>query len=126
MKIKKSILLIEDEDAIILPLKIKLEKEGFKLNIAKDGEVGLAMLKSEKPDLVLLDIILPKMNGFEILERIKKEDEAIGTPIIIISNLAREGEINRGLSLGAKDFIVKTNLSLDNLVGKIRKFLGDQ
>ena len=123
MKIKKKILLIEDEEGITLPLKIKLEKEGFKLIIAGDGEAGLAALRSEKPDLVLLDIILPKMSGFEILEQIKKENGAIKTPIVIISNLARECEIERGLSLGARDFIVKANLSLDNLVEKISKFL---
>ena len=123
MKIKKKILLIEDEEGIILPLKIKLEKRGFELIIARDGEAGLAALRSEKPDLVLLDIILPKMNGFEILEQIKKEDGAAKIPIVVISNLAREGEIERGLGLGARDFIVKANLSLDNLVDKISKFL---
>ena len=122
---KKKILLIEDEEGIILPLKLALERAGFELVISKDGETGLAMLKSENPDLVLLDIVLPKINGFEILERIKKEDGAVKMPIIIISNLAREGEIGRGLSLGAKDFIVKTNLSLGDLVGKVTRFLRD-
>lgn len=123
MKIKKKILLIEDEEGIILPLKIRLEKEGFELAVARDGEAGLAALKTEKPDLILLDIILPKMNGFEMLERIKKEDLAEKIPIVIISNLAREGEIEKGLSLGVRDFIVKANLSLDKLAEKISKFL---
>ena len=120
---KKKILLIEDEEFIIRPLEIILKKEDFDLVIAKDGEDGLLKIKNEKPDLVLLDIILPKMNGFEVLEKFKKERDLKDIPVIILSNLAREGEVERGLSLGAKDYFVKTNFSLFNLIRKIKNYL---
>ena len=120
---KKKILLIEDEEFIIRPLEIILKKEDFDLVIAKDGEDGLLKIKNEKPDLVLLDIVLPKMNGFEVLEKFKKERDLKDIPVIILSNLAREGEVERGLSLGAKDYFVKTNFSLFNLIRKIKNYL---
>ena len=120
---KKKILLIEDEEFIIRPLEIILKKEDFDLVIAKDGEDGLLKIKNEKPDLVLLDIVLPKMNGFEVLEKFKKERDLKDIPVIILSNLAREGEVERGLSLGAKDYFVKTNFSLFDLIRKIKNYL---
>lgn len=119
----KRILLIEDDEFIVKPLKIALKKEGFSLSIAGNGESALEKLQSEQPDLILLDIILPKINGFEVLKKIRSDPKIKDTPVIILSNLAREGEVKTGLDEGANDYIIKTNLSLRNLVKKIKDYL---
>ncbi|MBI4992260.1 MAG: response regulator [Candidatus Harrisonbacteria bacterium] len=121
---KKYILIIEDDLAIIKPLEIILSKRGFLLKIARDGEGAIQILEEKDfPDLILLDIILPKMNGFEVLENIKKNPKTKKIPVIILSNLARDGEIERGLAAGAADYFVKTNFSIYDLVEKIKNYL---
>lgn len=119
----KRVLVIEDEDFLIRPLKFSLEKEGVEFLSAKDGEEGLLMVKSELPDLILLDLVLPKKNGFDVLAGIKNNPATKNIPVLIVSNLAGSGEVERGLAGGADDYFVKANLSISSLIAKIRTIL---
>jgi len=119
---KKHILVIEDDEVVVKPLQLALREEGFQVEIAKNGEEGITMFYKAMPNLVLLDLVLPKTNGFEVLEKIRLDAALHEIPIVILSNLAREGEIKRGLAGGATRYIVKTNFSLDNLIGIIKNY----
>jgi DNA-binding response OmpR family regulator len=117
---KKKILVVEDDEAVLKPLALALRAEGFDVKIAEDGEKGIAAFYESLPDLILLDLILPKINGFEVLKKIRIDAALHKIPIIILSNLAREGEIKKGLAEGAEEYIVKTNFSLQHLLEKVR------
>ncbi len=120
---KKRILVIEDDKFIASLLVGVLEKEGFEVDLALDGEDGLRKLEAELPDIILLDLILPGINGFEVLEKLKKGDATRKIPVIIISNLGSEEEIQRGLNLGAAAYLVKANILPEDLIKKIKEFL---
>lgn len=119
----KTILLVEDEPLLAGLLKQRLEKENFKILPASDGEVALKMLKETKPDLILLDIILPKISGFELMERLKGDPEFGRAPIVIISNLGQESDVEKGRMLGAIGYFVKAKMSIEDLVKRIKTFL---
>lgn len=118
-----NILLVEDEQFLANLLKIRLEKEGFIIHHAADGQEALNLIKELKLDLILLDVILPKLSGFEILEAIRADSRLQDVPVIIISNLGQENDISRGQSLGAVDYIVKATVSIDELIGQVKKNL---
>ena len=123
---KKIILLIEDEPFLSSLLKNRLQREKFEMLMAKDGEEAIKILKSSEPNLVLLDIILPKKSGFEILEDLKSDPELIDKreiPIIIISNLSQPEDIQKSKDLGAIEYFVKAKTSIDDLVSKIKTFV---
>jgi len=122
-KIKK-ILLIEDEDVIIDLLQRKLEKEGYEIEVAHDGQEGLDKMKKIKPDLVLLDIIMPKLGGLEVMEKKKKDPELRNIPVIIISNSGQPVELERAKKLGAKDWLIKTEFDPQEVVEKVKKEIG--
>ena len=117
---RRRVLVIEDDDSITLGLKINLEGEGYEVFTASDGEAGLADARRLDPDLVILDVMLPKLNGFEVLQTLRREDYAM--PIIILS--ARTGEIDKvtGLELGAEDYVAKP-FSLAELLARVRAAL---
>lgn len=92
---------------------------------ALDGEIGLKMAKEEKPDLILLDLILPKMNGFEVLKNLKDQEETKGIPVIVITNLEGMNDIGKVLSLGAMTYLVKTEYEIEEILQKIKKALGE-
>lgn len=121
---QKTILLIEDEPLLANLLRQRLLKEGFNILSALDGEAALQVLKTVKPDLILLDIILPKVSGFELLEILKKDPAVNRAPTFIISNLGQESDILRGKSLGALDYFIKAKMSIEDLVKKVKAFLG--
>lgn len=123
MHVKKKVLLIEDEESLIKPLRFSLEKAGADLMVAKDGDEGLSMLAQSHPDLILLDLVLPKKSGFDVLSEIKKNAATKNIPVVIVSNLARSKDISRGLAGGAADYIVKANFSIALLMERIRPFL---
>lgn len=118
---RKKVLIVEDEFPLVNIIKIKLEGEGFEVLSALDGKEGLRQAQ-RKPDLVLLDIVMPGMDGFEVLKRLKEDSETKDIPVVILSNSGREEEIEKGRISGACDYLVKTQLSLDELVDKIRKW----
>ena len=119
------VLLVEDDPFLSSLLKNRLQKEGLEVNLAKDGEEALNSLKSAKPDLILLDLILPKKSGFEVMEEIRNDPQMQSqeVPIIIISNLGQPEDISRGQALGAIEYFVKAKTSIDELVEKIKGFL---
>ena len=119
------VLLVEDDPFLSSLLKNRLQKEGLEVNLAKDGEEALNSLKSAKPDLILLDLILPKKSGFEVMEEIRNDPQMQSqeVPIIIISNLGQPEDVSRGQELGAIEYFVKAKTSIDELVEKIKSFL---
>lgn len=116
----KTILFIEDERALHTMLGDVLAKEGYKMISAFDGQVGLESAKKEKPDLILLDLILPKMHGFDVLENLKKDEATKNIPVIVFTNLEGLGEIERAISLGAASYLVKSEYTVDDLLEKIK------
>ena len=120
----KRILIIEDEKIILDLLQKKLTKEGYEVLIAKDGKEGLKIIKKEKPNLVLLDIIMPKMGGFEVMEEINKDKELKKIPVIVVSNSGQPVEIDRIRKLGAKDWLIKTEFDPQEVLDKVIKQIG--
>lgn len=116
------ILIIEDEPVHLNVMKAKLEYEGYDVLVAVDGEAGYQMVKEEKPDLVLLDIILPKLDGFGVLEKLKKDK--INIPIIIVSNSGQPVEVDKAMRMGAKDYLVKAEFNPADVLEKVAKVLG--
>lgn len=123
MNQRPKILLVEDEPFLSSLLRLKLEKADFEVISAKDGEEALNILGQTKPDLMLLDLILPKKNGFEVLETIRQDPQLEKLPVIIISNLGQEVDISRGKSLGVIEYFVKARLSIDDLVKKVKELV---
>ena len=120
----KTILFVEDEAASQKSLGFALKKEGYTVISALDGESGLRLAKSEKPDLILLDLILPKMDGFEVLEHLRNDDATRDVPILILTNLERMDDVERALELGAKTYLTKSSYTLAEVVDKVKKALG--
>ncbi|MBI2278923.1 MAG: response regulator [Candidatus Brennerbacteria bacterium] len=122
----KKILLVEDEPLLGNLLKQRLEKEGLEIVLARDGEEALARLREIKTDLILLDIILPKISGFELLETLQADPQFEKAPVIIISNLGQESDVARGEALGAIEYFVKAKVSIEELVEHIKTFLSEK
>lgn len=121
----KKILFIEDEQALQKTLGDILRGEGYEVVSALDGETGLAMSKTEKPDLILLDLILPKLHGFNVLKQIKEDPETRDISLIVLTNLEGLGDVEKALELGATTYLVKANYSLEEVLEKVRKALGE-
>ena len=117
---KNKILIIEDDRFLIKIYQTKLKKAGFEIELALNGEEGLEKVKTFKPNLILLDLILPKMNGFEVLEKIKTDEAIKNIPVIILSNLGQKSDVKQGMELGAVDHLVKSDHSIDEVVKKVR------
>ncbi len=120
----KKILLIEDEELLIGLLKKKLDCEGYDVSVARDGEEGLKLMKEYRPDLILLDIVMPKMSGFEVMAEMKKDKELQKIPIIIVSNSGQPVELSEAQKLGARDWLIKTEFDPQELIDKIIKQIG--
>lgn len=125
MKIIK-IILIEDDEILAKVLHTELEEAGFKVLQAFDGEAGLELVRSKKPDLVLLDLVLPKKPGFEVLEELKKSPDTKNIPVIILSLLGEDEDIKKGLRLGADDYLVKSNHAITEIIEKIKNFFAKE
>ncbi len=119
----KTILFIEDESAAQKSLSSVLGSKGFKVVSALDGESGLRLAQEQKPDLILLDLILPKMDGFEVLGRLKKGEDTRDIPVIILTNLERMEDVEKALGLGAKVYLTKANYTLEEIVEKVDRAL---
>jgi DNA-binding response OmpR family regulator len=117
------ILFIEDEPTLQKTLGDALTKEGYQIKTAFDGEEGLLVAKEYKPDLILLDLILPKMDGFAVLQELKKDEETKAVPVIVLTNLEGTADVEKVLELGATTYLVKTNYDLKEVVEKIKKTL---
>ena len=117
----KTILFIEDESALQKTFGDILGKEGYDMISALDGEIGLKLAKSKKPDLILLDLVLPKVHGFEVLKELKSDPGTKDIPIIVLTNLETIEDVNKAIELGAKTYLVKTQYNLEEVVEKVKK-----
>jgi len=119
------VLVVEDDQFLRDLLDSKLKREGFEVILAIDGVEGLDKISSDKPDIILLDIILPGVSGFDILKKVRQEMvmEIATTPIILLSNLGQESDIEKGRALGADDYLIKSNFTIDEIIMKIKKLL---
>ena len=118
-----NILIVEDDKFLRELIAQKLSKEGFNISEAVDGEEGIKKIKEEKPQLVLLDLILPGIDGFEVLSRMKEDPIVSSTPVIILSNLGQKEDGEKGLKLGAVDYLIKAHFTPGEIIEKIRGIL---
>lgn len=114
----KRILITEDEKPMGRALQIKFEKNGFSVTSANDGEEALAFLEKETFDVILLDLIMPKINGFKVLETLK--DQGIKTPVCVMTNLSQEEDKEKAMKLGARDFFVKSDIAAAEIVERVK------
>jgi DNA-binding response OmpR family regulator len=117
------ILIVEDDRFLRELIARKLKNEGYEVLEAIDGEEGLKKIKEEKPDLILLDLILPGIDGFEVLTKAKEDSDTAQIPVIILSNLGQREEIERGLKLGAIDYLIKAHFTPGEIIEKIKNIL---
>ncbi len=116
----KKVLFIEDEEALQRTLGDSLERIGYEITKATDGEEGLRAARQTLPDLILLDLILPKKSGFEVLDELKKDPSTKQIPVMVLTNLEGSADIERALAAGATTYLVKANYNLDDILAKIQ------
>ena len=117
------ILVVEDEEILLTGLKEELESGGYTVQGASDGVEGIEQAKSFKPELILLDLLMPKMDGMEMLQKLKADSSTRDVPVVILTNLSDYEKISEALSLGAMDYLVKANYKLEDLLEKVRTVL---
>lgn len=120
----KKILLVEDEQLVINLLEKKLTQEGYEISVAKDGIEGLEKMKETQPDLVLLDIVMPRMGGIEVMEEMDKDEDLKKIPVIIISNSGQPVELDKAKRLGVKDWLIKTEFNPQEVLEKVVTQIG--
>lgn len=119
----KQVLLVEDDPFLIDIYKKKLKDAGFRVEVAEKGSEALPLLRKKRPHLLILDIVLPEINGWEILRKIKKDSTLGGFKIVILSNLGQKEEVNKGLKLGATKYLIKAHYTPSEVVKEVKKIL---
>lgn len=117
---KPTIVLVEDDSFLAGMYVAKLELEDYSVKLATDGESGLQLIRKEKPDIVLLDVVLPGIDGFDVLKAVKKDPATKDIPILLLTNLGQRGDVQRGLSLGAVDYLIKAHFMPSEVIDKIK------
>ena len=120
---KKKVFIVEDDEFLRSLNAKKLGDEGYEVAVAADGQVALDNIPKEKPDLIFLDLLLPVVNGFDVLAKIKADPATKDIPVVVFSNLGQKEDIEKARGLGAVDFLVKANFTLDDVVAKIKEIL---
>jgi len=123
MNDKKHILIVEDEEFIASLYKMNLEQKGVEVTTVYNGQQAIDTLKTITPDLMLLDLLMPEVDGFEVLERLKKNKQKISFPIIILTNLSQQIDKKKCEKMGAEDYIVKSELGTEELWSKLSPYL---
>jgi DNA-binding response OmpR family regulator len=118
---EKNILIIEDDSFLRDLISKKLSSAGFSVSEANDGESGLKKVKEEKPDLILLDLLLPSTDGFEVLSKVKADTDTSSIPIIVLSNLGQKEDVDRAMGLGANDYLIKAQFTPEEIIIKVRE-----
>ena len=121
----KKILLIEDDPFLSSLLKNRFTKEGYEIQLAQTGDLGIMAAKQGGFDLILLDLILPGKSGFEVMEQINMDPLIQKVPILIISNLGQDSDVEKGRELGAVGYLIKAKTSIDTLISKAKEFIGE-
>lgn len=116
------VLVAEDDKFLMKLYEAKLTEENYDFVMALDGVEALEKVKTEKPDMVLLDIMMPRKNGFDVLAEMKADPELKDIPVVILSNLGQDGDLKKGLEMGAVDYIVKSNISIEDVISKVQKY----
>lgn len=119
------ILLVEDDEVLSGMYKMKFQQEGYNISVADNGEKGLEKIRQEKPDLVLLDLILPQKDGYQVLDEIKQDDDIKHIKVFILSNLGQNAEIKQGKEKGADDYFIKANLTPAQLVEQVKEKINE-
>lgn len=123
---RTALLLIAEDDQFYANLyKTKLEKEGFSVVISTNGSETMKLIEENKPNLIILDIVMPELDGFEVLKQLKEKPDFKNVPVIVLSNLGQQEDIDRALSLGAFRYIVKSNVSIHDMVESVEEALRD-
>ncbi|MFA6042749.1 MAG: response regulator [Patescibacteria group bacterium] len=122
-KVKPLILLVEDDTFLAGMYVTKLELEGFRVNLATDGEQALQLVKRELPRIMLLDIVLPKKSGFEVLAAVKADPATKDVPVILLTNLGQKEDVQKGLKLGALDYLIKAHFMPSEVVTKVKRLV---
>lgn len=117
------ILLVEDDEFLANIYKTKFEMEGYKMSVAEDGESGFEDAKRKSPDIILLDILLPKMDGFSVLKKLKAQAETKNIPVILLTNLGQKDDVDKGLELGAEDYLIKAHFKPSETLEKVKSIL---
>ncbi len=117
------VLIVEDEEFLIRTLEDNLIAVGYKVEVVKNGELAIKKIGKKEPDLILLDLLMPKKDGFYVLEEIKKHPEWKMIPVIVLSNLGEDTAIKRALELGADDYFVKSQHPIQEVVEKVNEYL---
>jgi len=120
MSTQKKILIVEDDNFLRSLTAKRLEKEGYTVAVAVDGESALVTAKDEQPDLILLDLLLPGLDGFAVLGKLKANADLKKVPVIVFSNLGQKEDIEKAKLLGAEQFLIKANFTLDDVMDKIK------
>jgi CheY-like chemotaxis protein len=120
------VLLVEDDRFLRRASEATLKKGGFAVTVAVDGEEALNLVPTVLPDLILLDLIMPKIQGFEVLRRLKGDPATRDIPVVVLSNLGQDGDVERALAAGAVGYLVKSNLSLADLLTKVTSILAER
>lgn len=123
MSNKKKVLVIEDDPHIGKVFMIKLKQEGLEPSVAQNGEEGFAKILEIKPDLVMLDLMLPKKDGFWVMDQMLKHPEVDQIPIIVLSNLGQDQDRERAASMGAKEYVVKSDMPIQDVIHLVKKYL---
>lgn len=118
-----TVLIIEDDQLLIRMYSTKFESEGFSVLSAEDGEAGLLAASKNKPDLILLDMMMPKLSGSEVLVKLKSSETTKDIPVIVFSNLSQEDEASKVIALGAKEYLVKANMTPAEVVQKVKQYI---
>lgn len=119
----KKVLIADDEPNIVISIEFLLRREGFEVLVAVDGEEALAKARAERPDLVLLDVMMPKMNGFDVCQALRADPELASMRVLMLTAKGRETEVSKGLGLGADGYMTKP-FSTKDLVAQVRVLLG--
>jgi two-component system, OmpR family, alkaline phosphatase synthesis response regulator PhoP len=120
---KKKIILAEDDRFISKAYSAGLQSQGFNVITSYDGIEAVEAIKKNEPDLILLDLIMPSKNGFEVLEELKLDNSLKKTPVLVLSNLGQESDVEKAKALGAVDYLVKSNFSMDDVIEKVKFYL---
>lgn len=117
------ILLVEDDETLVEMYSLKFKEEGFNIITAADGLLGLELAKKELPAVILLDVMMPKMDGFAVLTELKKDETTKNIAVLMLSNLGQKADIEKGQALGANDYVVKASMTPTQVVDKIKSYL---
>ena len=120
---KKTILLVEDDAFVSDIYQTKLDKEGFNVEMAVNGVEAMKILEKTKPDLILLDIVMPYMDGMEVLKKLKEKEEWKSIPVVLLTNLSEKEKVEEGLGMGANDYLIKSHFTPTEVLDKVKTLL---